>query len=233
MLPCHGLRGQKKRVLMKKSDAIKVVILGAGGHAQVAAEIIISSVKDSMSFDLVGFLDDDPSQTNKVIMGKPVLGLTSKLDQLPHDGIFIAIGHNPTRAKLFDQFNGQKEKLVNLVHHSAIIASDVILGCGVMVAPGAIINTGSVIGNNVIINTRATIDHHNSIEDHVHIAPGVHLGGGVNIQKGSLVGIGSTVIPQRRVGAWSLVGAGSVVIKDVGDGVVAAGVPARIIRKLK
>ena len=106
---------------MKKSDAIKVVILGAGGHAQVAAEIIISSVKDSMSFDLVGFLDNDPSLINKVILDKPVLGPISNLDQLPHDGIFIAIGHNPTRAKLFDQFIRQRNGTLPPLPHQPVL----------------------------------------------------------------------------------------------------------------
>jgi len=216
-----------------KPDLQKIVILGAGGHAQVAADIIISTPSELALYDLVGFLDDDPAAIDNVILGKPVLGLISELNQIPHDGIFIAIGHNPVRAKLYQQSIEQEENLVNLIHNSAIISSDVSLGSGVMIAPGAIVNSGTVIGNNVIINTGATVDHHNRIGDHVHIAPGVHLGGNVIADEGSLIGIGTTIIPQRKVAAWSIVGAGSVVTKDVDSGVIAAGVPARVIKSLE
>ena len=101
-----------------------------------------------------------------------------------------------------------------------------------MICAGAVINPRSTIGANVIINTGCTVDHHNRIESHAHIAPGAHLGGDVSIGEGTLVGIGATVMPQRQVGQWSVVSAGALVHADVGDRVVAAGVPARAIRKL-
>jgi acetyltransferase-like isoleucine patch superfamily enzyme len=101
-----------------------------------------------------------------------------------------------------------------------------------MVCAGAIVNPGSTIGANVILNTGCTVDHHNRIGDHSHIAPGVHLGGDVEVGEGALIGIGATVMPQRRVGCRSVVSAGALIHSDVGDEVVAAGVPARVIRTL-
>jgi len=59
------------------------------------------------------------------------------------------------------------------------------------------------------------------------IAPGAHLGGEVTIGEGVLIGIGATVMPQRRVGDWAVVGAGACVVEDVPDGVTVVGVPAR------
>jgi len=56
------------------------------------------------------------------------------------------------------------------------------------------------------------------------------MGGGVQIGKGTLVGIGSTVLPGRHVGAWSVVGGGAVVRDDIPEGAVAVGVPARVVR---
>ena len=67
------------------------------------------------------------------------------------------------------------------------------------------------------------------IDDYAHIAPGVHLGGDVEIGAGALIGIGATALPQRKIGAWSIVGAGAVVTKDVPPGATVIGVPARPI----
>jgi len=73
------------------------------------------------------------------------------------------------------------------------------------------------------------VDHDCEIEDFVHIAPGVHLAGGVLVGEGSLLGIGSSVIPYKRIGRWTIVGAGGVVVNDIPDCVTVVGVPARPI----
>ena len=60
--------------------------------------------------------------------------------------------------------------------------------------------------------------------------PGVHLGGSVQVDEGAFLGIGSSAIPGRKVGAWTTVGAGTVVVRDLSEGVVAYGVPAKAAR---
>jgi acetyltransferase-like isoleucine patch superfamily enzyme len=94
-----------------------------------------------------------------------------------------------------------------------------------------VVNTGTVIEDNVILNTGCTVDHHNYIGSHAHLAPGAHLGGDVRIGEGALVGIGTTVIPGRRIGDWAVVGAGSVVTRDIPPYTTAVGIPARVIKR--
>ena len=97
---------------------------------------------------------------------------------------------------------------------------------------GAVINPGSQIGQSVIINTSASVDHECVIADAAHICPGVHLAGRVQVGAATHVGIGTTVIERINIGSGSFIGAGSVVVDDIPDGVVAYGVPARVIRKV-
>jgi acetyltransferase EpsM len=209
-----------------------VLILGAaGGHAQVVADILSRAHEAGTNGQPVGFLDDNPSLAGTAIMGLPVLGAIAQLDESEHDAVIVAIGDNRTRARLFESVRARGERIVNAIHPAAVLAPDVRLGTGVMICAGVVVNTGTVIGDNVILNTGCTVDHHNHIGDHAHIAPGVHLGGDVTIGEGTLVGIGATVIPQRTVGDWSVIGAGSVVTKDIPDDAMAAGMPARVIRQ--
>jgi acetyltransferase-like isoleucine patch superfamily enzyme len=63
-----------------------------------------------------------------------------------------------------------------------------------------------------------------------HIAPGAHLGGDVMVGEGTLVGLGASVLPQRHIGKWAVIGAGAVVVKDIPDYAVAVGNPAKIIK---
>jgi len=206
---------------------VRVPILGAGGHAQVVADILLQARAAGASAHPIGFLDDDPALAGTAIMGLPVLGTIAQLDEFDHDAVIVAIGDNRTRAHLFESVQAQGEQIVNAIHPAAVLAPDVRLGEGVMICAGVVVNTGTVIGDNVILNTGCTVDHHNHIGNHVHIAPGVHLGGDVTIGEGTLVGIGASVIPQRTVGAWSVIGAGSVVTKDIPAQATAVGVPAQ------
>ena len=96
---------------------------------------------------------------------------------------------------------------------------------------GAIVNTAAKIGKNVILNTGCIVEHHNQIGDHVHIAPGATFGGDVRILEGVFVGLGAKVLPQTTVGEWSIVGAGSVVTKNVSARTIVVGVPAKAIKK--
>lgn len=211
---------------------MRVLVLGAGGHAQVIADILFQMGQTSADIVPIGYLDDNLQLIGRSFLGLPVLGKISDLTVIAHDAVIIGIGDNRIRCAIFTALSEQGEIFAIARHPSAIIASDVSLSPGSAICAGAIVNPGSVFGANVILNTGSTVEHHNQIGDHAHIAPGVHLGGDVQIGTGTLVGIGATIIPQRTVGDWSVIGAGSVVTKNVSSGVVVVGVPARVIRKL-
>lgn len=208
----------------------RVLIVGAGGHAQVIADIVLSLARSGEDWTLVGFLDDNPELMGSERLGVKVLGTSDQVREFGHDTLVIGIGENVARARKFDQLKSASEKFVTLVHPRASVAEDVQIDDGTVVFAGAVINTGSVIGPNVIVNTGATIDHHARIGAHVHIAPGVHLGGTVTLGEGVFLGIGSSVIPNRTIGEWTTVGAGATVIRDLPARVTAVGVPARILK---
>jgi acetyltransferase EpsM len=123
--------------------------------------------------------------------------------------------------------------LVTAVHPTAVVANDVQVSPGTVVAAGAIINPATQIGQNAIINTGASVDHECVIEEGVHICPGVHLAGKVTVGRATWVGIGATVTDHIRIGAGSIIGAGAVVVNDIPDGVIAYGVPAKVIRRVE
>jgi sugar O-acyltransferase (sialic acid O-acetyltransferase NeuD family) len=211
---------------------MRVLILGAGGHAQVVADILLCLRQAGEGLVPIGYLDDNPELTGQHLLSLPVLGPIAELPAISHDAVIVAVGDNKVRQALFEEMRSRGENFAIARHPSAVIASDVQVNAGSVICANAVINTGSLVGANVILNTGCTVDHHNHIGDHAHIAPGVHLGGDVRIGSGTLVGIGATVMPQRRVGAWSVVSAGAVVHTNLGDGIVAAGVPARVVRNL-
>jgi len=211
---------------------MRVLIVGAGGHAQVIADILMNMKSQKRELIPMGFLDDNQSLHGKNFLGLPVLGPLASCSSIEHDAIIVAIGDNTTRRCLFEEFQIKGERFFIARHPGSIIASNVTIGAGSMICAGAVISPSSTIGANAILNTGCSIDHHNYLGDHVHVAPGVSLGGEVTIGKGTLVGIGTTVIPRCSIGEWSIIGAGSLVTRSLPNHVLAVGVPARIIRKL-
>jgi sugar O-acyltransferase (sialic acid O-acetyltransferase NeuD family) len=210
---------------------MRVLILGAGGHAQVVADILLRLRDAGTEVAPIGFLDDDPGLVGCRYLGLPVLGTLSDLDQIPRDAVLVAIGDNSTRRRIFERLQAHGERFAIACHPRATIAPGVDVGPGSMICAGAVVNTGATIGANVILNTGCTVDHHNRVGDHAHIAPGVHLGGEVTVGEGCFVAIGSSVIPGRTIGPWSMIGVGSAVTKDIPAGVTAVGVPARIVNR--
>ncbi len=207
----------------------KVLIVGAGGHGRVVADILALSRNSEAVF---GFIDDDAALWGKNICGMPVLGSVSRLKLIcrKHTGlsVIVAVGNNSARQRIVTELQGYGIKYTNSIHPRAVIAGDVKMGVGVMVMAGAVINPGAIIGDHSIINTGATIDHDCILADFVHISPGVNLAGKVKVDERAHVGIGAAVLPCIKIGCASMVGAGSVVVQDIPAKAVAKGVPARV-----
>lgn len=195
-------------------------VLGAGGHAKVVVETLVEA-----GWRVKGLFDDDPQKQGTRVAHTPVLGPIRHADR--RRWAVLAIGDNPKRRQLAESLQGWR--WLTVVHPHAWVADSVELGPGTVVLAGAIIQPEVQIGTHSIVNTAATVDHDCRLGDYVHLAPGVHLGGSIAVEEGVLLGIGTVVIPGLRIGAWSIVGAGSVVVKDLPAGVKAVGAPASVI----
>ena len=211
--------------------APKLIVWGASGHARVVADI----VRTAGTYEIAGFLDDQhPQRAGERFEGAPILGGRDCL-AAQHDrgvaNVIIAFGHCPSRLAAARFAVQCGFALAKAIHPSAIIAASARIGAGTVVAANAVVNPAAVIGENVIVNTSASVDHDCILEDGVHLSPGVRLAGNVRIGAASWIGIGATVIDGRTVGSNTIVGAGAVVIDDVPSGVVAFGVPARVVRR--
>lgn len=202
-----------------------IVLIGAGGHGKIAAEIAQNS-----GYSNISFLDS--SYPEKTLLAHwPVVGLADKemLAAINNVDFFVSIGNNKKREQVC-----QELELVNspvLSHSSSIVSSYAKIAQGTLIAAGGIINIGANIGKFVIVNTGASIDHDCMIADFVHISPGARLAGGVSIGARSWVGIGAVVRENVKIGKDVVIGAGAAVVSDIADGARVLGVPAKPVRE--
>jgi UDP-perosamine 4-acetyltransferase len=209
---------------------LKVVGLGAGGHAKVVIDVL----SRASGIDLVGLLSPDPAIKGQKVAGLRVLGGDELLGGLREQGVngfVVCVGgtrNTAARQRLFELAVRHGLEPVPAIHERAIIARSARFGRGPTVLAGAIINPDAVVGDNVLINTGAIIEHDVQLGNHVHVGPGARIAGGVVIETGAYVGIGATIRQGQRIGAAAVVGAGAVVVDDVAPGATVVGVPARI-----
>lgn len=203
-----------------------LLIIGASGHGIVVADIAIQMSK----WDNIAFLDDNPQL--KTSIGLKVIGTTDEYEQyITEYDIFIAIGNNEIREKIYNKLEKADASVPILIHPSAVINDHVEINKGTVIMAGAIINSCTKIGKCCIVNTGSTIDHDNFIEDFVHISPGVHIAGTVEVSQGTWLGIGSVVSNNVKITSKCIIGAGAVVVKNISESGTYLGVPARRVNE--
>lgn len=202
---------QRQLNSMEKTE--KIYIYGASGHGLVCAD-----VAKAMGYKECIFLDD-----NK--------GLKFSDDLQKYD-LFVAIGDNNIRELISQKILNSNFKLVNLIHPSAIISpSAKIANQGVLIMPLVVVNANAKIEKGVILNTSCVIEHECEVGEFSHISVGAKLAGNVKIFKKCFLGINSAILPNTKIAENTIIGAGSVVLKDILKTGVYAGVPAKFIKE--
>ena len=197
---------------------MKVVIVGAGGHGTIVADILQRAATPPVAFV-------DEALSGATVAGMRVVG---SIDDVEHDAVIVAIGDNRVRRGVTERLLSAGERLATAIHPFSSIAPSATIGEGSMICAGAIVSPRAVIGRGALLNTKSSVDHDSVVGDFVHVAPGATLGAHVRIGEETLIGPGVTVVSGRSVGARTVIGAGAVVVHDITDDVTALGVPARV-----
>lgn len=199
-----------------------IYVLGAGGHAKA----VISLLRE-LGHIIGGAFDDDPCRRD--VLGVPILGAISQFGRFEISPAVVAIGDNAARKAVAERF--QLTPWATLVSRAATVDPAASLGPGTVVFPDAVVQVGVRVGSHVILNVGSCVGHESNVADYVHVSAGATLAGEVTIEEGGFMCLNSTAIPRVRVGAWSVVGAGSAAHRDVPCHATAIGVPARVTRQ--
>lgn len=205
-----------------------IVVLGAGGHGKVVADIALSA-----GLAVAAFIDDAPAKQSTAIWNIPVLSWARFSDEPGpwRDGVVaLGIGDNATRERLAGKVRDAGFALATLVHPRAAVARTARLGAGVVVMAGAAVNPDAVVGEGAILNTGAVVEHDCVVGPYAHLSPNAALGGAVRVGARTHLGLGAVALPGVVIGSDVRVGAGAVVHREVADGLTVAGVPARPLK---
>jgi sugar O-acyltransferase (sialic acid O-acetyltransferase NeuD family) len=161
--------------------------------------------------------------------------LEEEIDRYGDAAFAIGIGDNGVRRKIAGRYGGRM-RFVNLIHPTASFGKGqrerIEQARGVIVCAGVRFTNGITVGDFAIFNLNATVGHDCIIGDFVNVAPGANLSGYVHLRERVWVGTNAAVnqgVPGRwlEIGAGTVIGSGSVVVKDCESDSVYVGIPAK------
>lgn len=203
-----------------------LAIFGAGGQGIEALEIArsINAVTPTWG----GFIFVNNGDEVPPIDGVPVMSLEKAIEL--YSGRLegsIAVGEPALRNKIADQLSQNNIPGANLISPGVKIPHTSSVGEGVCIFPNVFIASNTKIGRHVIISPNAVIGHDCVIEDNVVISAGAIISGMVNAKKNSYIGPGVLIKESITIGEGAVASIGSVVFKDIKDGDLVIGNPAR------
>jgi UDP-perosamine 4-acetyltransferase len=201
---------------------MRILVLGAGGHARVVIEAL-----RAMGAEVAGLLDDAASGP---VLGTPVLGPLADLQRLRGEGLehaAIAIGHNATRERLGAICRDAGFALPPVLHPASLVSPSARIEEGAQVMARAVIGPEASLGMLALVNTGAIVEHECVLGAAAHLGPGVVLCGGVRVGARALIAANAVARPGISVGEDAVVAPGAALGTDVPAGARMGGVPAR------
>lgn len=188
----------------------RIAIYGAGGFGKEVRGMLESLPNASAA----GYLDDfKDGHLNP--------------DESSFDDVIIAIADPKVRTRIVQSWRHRAVPFAPLVSSDVLLHHSVKVGRGCILCPGTKITVDVSIGEFVIVNLNTTIGHDVVIGDFSSLMPSVNISGNVTIGKGVFIGTGATILQGILVEDDAIIGAGSLVTKNVKKGELVIGIPAK------
>jgi sugar O-acyltransferase (sialic acid O-acetyltransferase NeuD family) len=180
-------------------------------------------------YECLGFVDDTPEKQRAGAYGLRVLP-RSALAEL-RDAAVLAVPGGPAsfqaRRSIIEGLGVPPGRFATVIHPAARVARLAQIGRNSLLMAGAVITSNAQIGESVCVLPNTVIHHDVTVGSFSLIGANVAIAGNVRIGENCYIGSGTNVKNGVQIGARALIGLGSNVIRDVAEGAVVAGNPAR------
>jgi len=212
----------------------KLILFPFGGNSREALLSVLAVNARKKTWDIAGFIDDDPATHGKECFDVKVLGGREVLKRFSKAKV-LAVPGNPDnflkRRDIIDSLKLDVDRFAKIIDPSVTLSPDAKVGCNTILMSNVFISCGVTIGKHCVILPNTVVSHDGSIGDYCCVGSNVSISG--NVVVGPMCYIGSGVRMKERITIKkrTLIGLGSNVISDIEEGVVAVGNPAHVIRK--
>ena len=206
----------------------KLHIIGAGGFGRECHVWASQHADCGKAWAIAGYLDDNSEALKPFGDFAPVRPLAGHRPSA--DDLYLCgLGMPGLKEKLVAPLVAAGAEFLTFVHPRALVGARVKIGRGSVICPGTILSTDITLGEFVVVNLNSTIGHDAELGMWSTISAHCDVTGYAQVADRVFMGSRATVIPRKKVGSRSIVGAGAVVVTDVPPGVTVIGNPARIL----
>ncbi len=208
----------------------KLIIAGAGGFGRE----VFTWARQAWGFHgqwrFKGFLDDNPDIYDPNLHPKPVISTIA--DYEPEEGEYFlcAVGKPQVKEHMAEVLLAKGLSPATLIHPSVVVGRNVEIGEGAILCPNVVLTCDITLGRFVTLNVSTAVGHDSEIGDWSQTSAFCDLTGGSKVGRKVFFGSRASLLPKLTVGDEAVIGAGSVVVRDVKPGQTVFGVPAVPLR---
>ncbi len=206
-----------------------LIIIGARGYGREVYNLAIQCPGYNTEYEIKGFLDDDFEALNGFEGYPKIISSVEEYEIKENDVFVCALGSIKWKKHYVEIILLKGGVFINLIHPSSIILTNVKYGVGIIVFMYSNISNDCTLGDFVTIQGFVAIGHDSKIGSWCHLNAYSFMGGYAVLDEQVCLNTRATILPNLKIGKNAIVGAGSVVIKNVKDNITVFGNPAKKI----
>lgn len=206
----------------------QLIIIGAGGYGREIFDFAHDCKGYEEDFIIKGFIDENMDALKGYVGYPAILGKVSDYKPEKDDVFICAIGSVAPKKNVCEMILAKGGKFITLISNRAYVsANNTRIGKGCLICPDSRIHCDVTIGDFVTLQPNAVLGHDVKVGNWCHINDYADCGGATHIEDEVTIHTHSFILPGFTVGRGSTIGAGSIVIGNVKEGVVMFGNPAK------
>jgi sugar O-acyltransferase (sialic acid O-acetyltransferase NeuD family) len=208
---------------------LELLIISAGNFGREIYVWAEQAIRAGAPWKIKGFLDSRSQLLSGLPYEVPILASPEAYEPQADEVFICAVGTPHDKKRYCSMMESKGARFATLIHPTASVGHAVRVGEGSILGPFTQLSCDIQLGRHVAFGTHSNTAHDTRIGDYAQICGSCEINGAAVIEEGAFVGSHATILPKAVVGAWSYVGAGSVVLRRVAPGAKVFGNPATAI----
>jgi sugar O-acyltransferase (sialic acid O-acetyltransferase NeuD family) len=208
-----------------------LIILGSGTYSAVLIDTF-RQYGDHFPYALKGLAQNvDPNRRGETVDGYPVYSMEELAPLAKTHHAHCLLGDCTAKRRFVEQVAELGFRFATLEHPGCRLIGDLNIGEGCYLGLDTCFFRGTSLGKHCTVLTKTVVGEDVRIGDYGMVCTGVMLAGHLCIGEEVFVGVGATITEHLTIGNGAIIGAGAVVVRDVPEGAVVVGNPAREIQR--